>query len=313
MTSSSRTEPWTRFYWSVQRQIPSSRGNSQCANTIVQLFSPQQEESIVNCAVPCSPQQHHFPGLNYYCSRTRTRHSGVLVLLQVSSTPSEPIDSSPRSDWVHCLNPYSQQNGSFLLRRMVIRKNTYTNIDNIVVEKKCYPSSGCSVMTPTIDNSNLPKFPPSPPITQWMAGAICGNSESPTVPLSLPERLQSKAILIGLGIFHLSVYPQQRKCCSSYEELKILEEKSKSFAIFTTNVCSIQYSHKSKSTTLQLHFARHLPSWIFPHLRPIVHSPILIWRIENTCGDIEKFCTLSGLYKNPHLFLQLGTNDPPTR
>ena len=85
------------------------------------------------------------------------------------------------------------------------------------------------------------------------------------------------------------------------------------YFVITTNVCSIQYSHKSKSTTLQLHFARHLPSWIFPHLRPIVHSPILIWRIENTCGDIEKFCTLSGLYKNPHLFLQLGTNDPPTR
>jgi len=42
---------WTRFYWSVQRQVPSSRGNSQSANTIVQLFSQHQEESIVNFPV----------------------------------------------------------------------------------------------------------------------------------------------------------------------------------------------------------------------------------------------------------------------
>ena len=232
MTSSSRTEPWIRFYWSVQRQIPSSRGNSQCANTIVQLFSPQQEESIVNCAVPCSPQQHHFPGLNYYCSRTRTRHSGVLVLLQVSSTPSEPIDSSPRSDWVHCLNPYSQQNGSFLLRRMVIRKNTYTNIDNIVVEKKCYPSSGCSVMTPTIDNSNLPKFPPSPPITQWMAGAICGK--------------------------------QRKPYCSSV----------------ATRAPPIK-SHPDR--------IGHFPSLCLSTTKKML---FIIWRIENTWGEIEKFCNI---------------------
>ena len=87
-------------------------------------------------------------------------------------------------------------------------------------------------MTPTIDNSNLPKFPPSPPITQWMAGAICGR--------------------------------QRKPYCSSV----------------ATRAPPIK-SHPDR--------IGHLPSLCLSTTKKML---FIIWRIENTWGEIEKFCNI---------------------
>ena len=99
--------------------------------------------------------------------------------------------------------------------------------------------------------------------------------------------------------FHLEfflIYDQLFIPQSWYEELKILVETSKSFALCLVYTKIHIYFYNSAQMILQLgnrivtfyflaatrrwmtfsilHCARRLPSSIFPHLRPIVHSPL---------------------------------------
>ena len=214
-------------------------------------------------------------------------------------------------------------------------------------------------MTLTIDNSNLPKFPPSPPITQWMAGAICGKQRKPYCssvatrappikshpdwtghlpslcfsttkkmlfiiwkientwgeiekfcnilllrPMFAPFNIHTNPNLLLYSFtlqdtFHLEfflIYDQLFIPQSWYEELKILVETSKSFALCLVYTKIHICFYNSAQMILQLgnrivtfyflaatrrwmtfsilHCARRLPSSIFPHLRPIVHSPL---------------------------------------
>ena len=214
-------------------------------------------------------------------------------------------------------------------------------------------------MTPTIDNSNLPKFPPFSPTTQWMARAICGKQRKPYCssvatrappikshpdrighlpslclsttkkmlfiiwrientwgeiekfcnilllrPMFAPFNIHTNPNLLLYSFtlqdtFHLEfflIYDQLFIPQSWYEELKILVETSKSFALCLVYTKIHIYFYNSAQMILQLgnrivtfyflaatrrwmtfsilHCARRLPSSIFPHLRPIVHSPL---------------------------------------
>ena len=150
------------------------------------------------------------------------------------------------------------------------------------------------------------KFPPSPPITQWMAGAICGKQRKPycssvatrAPPIkSHPDRIghlpslcfstTKKKLFIIWRIentwgeiekfctlttliqtaFHLYNCAQIHICF--YNSAQMILQLGNRIVTFYFLAATRRWM-----TFSILHCARHLPSSIFPHLRPIVHSPL---------------------------------------